>query len=248
MDLYSSGVIAIRDTTKWLVSFVPVVSVLGLIGVGTARLHDGSGIDRCMAVGAAIAAGGIAAIVVNGARVLNAAPQDFTSLLADPHRLSLAFGAGVGSPYFDTEEDFRGALARLSVHWTHPPEADTSGAAALDSDLKRVVPTTSQLRSWATFDNAATRFSQFRWWLAGGIAAIGIGTVLMLVGATEPRDTSQVDESRSATLELSSRGERRQITAQTRESASLRSEGAVQTLSSRSKTPTLAWSKVAAGG
>jgi len=114
MSVYESGVTAYRDTTKWLVAFVPLGSILAasvtvgpelLWSVEHARnfgdwLHDYWLAAIC---GLGLLAG-IAAILYWGAKVLSVAPTDLGKLQSEEYapKLATAVGAGVTAPEFFT--------------------------------------------------------------------------------------------------------------------------------------------------
>ena len=114
MSIYDSGSDAFRDTTKWLVAFVPVVSIIAIGATVIPRLVKGSGTHSVSAwlglnglslVGMLVSLVGIALILIFGARVLSSQPIGFTALIATPKDLSSAFSAGVGAPYFINEAE-----------------------------------------------------------------------------------------------------------------------------------------------
>ena len=104
--------------------------------------------------------------------VLSTQPKDFVKLLStDAEKLSNAFSAGVGVPYFLTDSSFKNALAELQVAWD-----DKSPVS--DSQLTRTVAATEALREWVLQNELARSFRTFRNWFAFGALLIVVGFVV----------------------------------------------------------------------
>ena len=191
MSVYSAGADAFRDTTKWLVAFVPIAAL------GTAAVVLGPLLVRSAQAAPSLSAwvgdnawalGGVGAVLVGvlvvvwfGAQVLSSQPKDFGALLkTNPTRLSEAFSAGVAAPYFLDDNGFKNALAKLDVKWhqdsTTPPA---------DAEVSRAAAAVEALREWALQDELAAAFKRFRIFFAIGLVLIVAGVVVAAVTINE---------------------------------------------------------------
>ena len=191
LSIYSSGADAFRDTTKWLVAFVPIATVVAAGAVIGPRLVDEATTSASLLewarsnvlplVGIAIAVGGVVLVVSFGARVLSTQPSDFTTLFTtDQAKLSSAFSAGVGAPYFLEDRAFRSAVAELDAKWSADEDVT-------DPELARTVAAADMLREWALHDALATSFKHFRYSFGVGILLVAGG---LLVATTSLDPTS----------------------------------------------------------
>lgn len=192
MSVYESGASAMRDTVKWLVAFVPTATLIaGGAALGPDVVDSAASTTSpsefvsdqgLTVVGLALVLAGLVAIVLSGARVLAAAPTDFTDLLEDEQRLTAAIGAGVGSPFFTDERSFRNGLADLRSSFAAAP-AETPYA-------KAVTATADDLRTWAWFDQARGPFQLFKWWFVAGVALVLAGYIVVAVDQPAPERTA----------------------------------------------------------
>lgn len=173
MSVYSSGVTAYRDTTKWLAAFVPVtalVSAAVLVGpdlIVSAQTSSSAWewlSDYWLVVlsGLGLVAG-ISAILICGARVLSVEPADIGKL-AEPgsarRNLEVAIGEGAALPEFFNWEDFYAAMSDLANRWDDPDK--TKRPTAEDAVLIRVKPAVESLREWSVFSRIQEPFRTFR--------------------------------------------------------------------------------------
>lgn len=210
MSVYDSGVAAYRDTTKWLVAFVPLGSLVAatvtigpdlISSVGHARGFSGWLKDYWLVAACGIVLlAGIAAILGWGAKVLSIAPADLGQLQSPAFapRLAKAIGAGVTAPEFFTLESFDAAMAALANTW------DQSTHTAADTlNLTRVQAAVENLRHWSIFDRVSTAFTHFIVAFILGTAAIGIAIII----AVSQFDTSPaIEEPTAVSVQLSSAG------------------------------------------
>lgn len=194
VSIYSTGAEAYRDTTKWLVAFVPVATlVAAAVALGPRLLQDaaaapglaewvqGSGLAL---VGLALIGGGVAAVMIVGAKLLSTQPVNFAELMNDSTKLSQAFTAGVAAPYFLDDVAFARALADLAV--TTPDDtATTPEDAARDAKLQGTAGVTDTLRDWALQQELSAAFSRFAWAFAAAVVLI-TGGFLITAGALGP--------------------------------------------------------------
>lgn len=173
MSVYSSGVTAYRDTTKWLAAFVPVtglVSAVVLVGpdlivsAQTASSLREWLADYWLVVLSGIALfAGISAILISGAQVLSVEPTDIGKL-AEPgstrRKLEVAVGEGAALPEFFNWEDFYAAMSDLANRWDDQDQSKRP--AADDAVLVRVKPAVESLREWSVFSRIQRPFRLFR--------------------------------------------------------------------------------------
>lgn len=210
MSVYDSGVAAYRDTTKWLVAFVPIVSILAAtvtIGPGlTLSVQHAQSLGDWLvdywlaAVCGLVLLGGIAAILYWGAKVLSVEPTDLGKLQdqAFAARLEDAIGAGVTAPEFFTAESFNAAMAALANSWDQPQPTPAD-----ELNLTRLKGAVENLRQWAIFDRVRTAFTCFIVAFTLGVAATGAAIVV----AASQFDTSPVIEKPTAvSVELNGAG------------------------------------------
>lgn len=145
MSIYDTGADAFRDTTKWLVAFVPIASIVAVTAAIGPRLAGDAAASESLGdwaranvlplAGVAAVVAGVVLIVVFGANVLSTQPNDFTSMFTtDQQRLSDAFSAGVGAPFFLDDQAFKLALADLDAK-------RAAGQPIPDADLTAAVTT-----------------------------------------------------------------------------------------------------------
>lgn len=181
VSVYSTGAEAFRDTTKWLVAFVPIATIVATAGLlGPHLLSNAAASDSPWAwtrehvwplVGIATVVAGVVLVVSFGAKVLTAQAKDVRRLLTkDEEKLSSAFSAGVGAPYFLDDRAFRNAVASLDERWS-------TGSQVSESELTRVVAATDMLRGWALHDALASSFRRFQIWFGVGVALIVVGLI-----------------------------------------------------------------------
>lgn len=95
MSVYADGVAAYRDSTKWLVAFVPITTVAtGLVATGAPsfrRIRAQSETTLTHLVFAAILTTlALSAVMLSGTRVLDAEPESLSSLQKPKNRATLA--------------------------------------------------------------------------------------------------------------------------------------------------------------
>jgi hypothetical protein len=188
MSVYSTGVDAYRDTTKWLTAFVPIVSLATAILVAGPRLV--STIETTPSVGVwleeywlTLLCGvalflGMAVILATGARVLAVEPEDIGDLAVGTGRakdIANALGSGVAAPEFFDKNAFDDAMARLQA------KADAGEVAQDDPTLTRLKPAIDALRDWSVFSRIQRPFRIFR--VAFVVSAIVIVVAVLLAPA-----------------------------------------------------------------
>lgn len=191
MSVYSAGSDAFRDTTKWLVAFVPI-SALGtaavVLGPRLVRSAESArSLPSWLADNVATLAGvlvvliGVFVIVYFGASVLSTQPKEFTALLeTDETGLSKALAAGAGVPYFLDSEAFKGAVADLAVKWQNPSTPPT------EVEINRAVGAVDALREWTLQQELSEAFKRFGILFAIGSALIVAGLVVSIVTLEPP--------------------------------------------------------------
>jgi hypothetical protein len=185
MSIYGTGAEAFRDATKWLVAFVPLTTIVAggaVIGprlvsdlVASLSLWAWAASSVWLLVGIGVVAAGVVLVVWFGAEVLSAQPQDFTQLLRDETKLSEAFRAGVGAPYFLDDSAFRSAMADLDATWSSEQPVE-------EKQLARTVAATEMLRAWAFHRALSQAFGNFRRAFGVAVALIIFGFALALTG------------------------------------------------------------------
>jgi hypothetical protein len=185
VSIYSTGVDAYRDTTKWLAAFVPAVSLATAILVAGPRLlrtvetapSVGSWLESywlTLICGVALF-GGMAAILATGAKVLSVEPADIADLATatgGKEALAKAIGSGVTAPDFLDKQDFDQAMARLQV---------TAGAGEIpldDPTMARLKPAIAALREWSVFSQMKDPFKKFRVTFIMSTVAISLAVLL----------------------------------------------------------------------
>jgi hypothetical protein len=212
MSVYDSGTTAYRDTTKWLVAFVPIGSLIAATTAIGPELM--SSIETAPSLGAwtsenwdvAVAwiliLGGIAATMLFGARVLSVAPKDLGKI-QDPSfaaQLATAIGDGVTAPEFLDKNSFDKAMSDLSIALT-----EDKALAADDPRLTRLHGPIEALRQWSMFADVKGRFRNFCF--AFLISTVVIGTAV--VYSTAQLQTSPaIDSPVAVDVSLSDSGER----------------------------------------
>lgn len=208
MSVYSTGAEAFRDTTKWLVAFVPTATIIGAGAVIGGRLTgDAAASDSILLwafdnarplVGIGLSVIGVALVIFYGARVLSTQPKDFSSLLStDDKALSEAFSAGVGTPYFLDDRTFREAIADLHANWANED-------IVTDAEVSRAVAATDMLRGWALHRALAMSFATFQRAFGAGILLIVGGLVLTTI-TVEP-EGGTIDQPTLVSVEMQEAG------------------------------------------
>lgn len=184
MSIYKSGVDAYRDTTKWLVAFIPVTAITTTAVLLAAPLRAGAlaasdpstwmarhgSIVWCAIV--VIAA--IGAILWCAARVLSAAPIEVASILervgGAKKEIDAALGSGIAAPAFLSTAEFDTATVKLRDpnQSPSPPELDRLGDAF------------ETLREWTMFTETKRRFNLLAIAMGLGIPAICIAVLVAL--------------------------------------------------------------------
>jgi hypothetical protein len=128
MSVYADGVAAYRDSTKWLVAFVPITTVAtGLVAAGApsfGRIRAQSETTLTHLVFAAILTTlALSAVMLSGTRVLDAEPESLSSLQKPKNRATLAkaISDGVIAPHFFDAEAFQKAMAQAQVDLSKAP-------------------------------------------------------------------------------------------------------------------------------
>jgi hypothetical protein len=183
VSVYSTAAESYRDTTKWLLALVPLASLVAAAAVVGPRLVTGETAAGSWSawittywaalLGCVLVLGGIWLTVARGARVLSTEPKKFDEILgAGGARLSAAFGAGVGFPYFLTAEAFKTAVLDLNAKAPGNPNASTDPAVAAST----------QLLEWSFFDALRAEFGAFKIRFLLGIVLIAAGLASAVVG------------------------------------------------------------------
>lgn len=206
-SVYEAGTAAHRDATKWLVGFVPVATIVSAGFVLGPRVVDLAESDRSggaaisdrwpAAAGVLVIVAGLVAIVGSGSRVLSAQPTSFATVLRDRKALAVAFGQGVGAPYYFDSGQFVQAMEELQAAW------DSETRPAMDeAGLQRAVAAVDALRSWHLHAELVERYRAFCVALLGGVVLIGGGFVVAAASlgpeATITTPTPVLVEVRSA--------------------------------------------------
>lgn len=188
-SVYSTGVEAYRETTKWLAAFVPVTSLVTAAAVSGPKLIRS--IQAAPSLGAWVQRywlvllcavglfGGIGAILWFGARVLRTEPADIGDLAtgqAGAQDLAHAIGSGVAAPEFFSKGTFDVAMSELANAW------DT-GELVGDDDprLTRLRPAVEALREWSVFHRIQRTYRDFG--IAFVAAAVVISIAILLAPA-----------------------------------------------------------------
>jgi hypothetical protein len=210
VSVYSAGADAFRDSTKWLVAFVPIgalgtaAAVLGPRLVRDAEsarsLSSWLGDNGWALGGLGGVLVGVLVVVRYGARVLSTQPKDIGALLTtNPTRLSQAFSAGVAAPYFLDDAAFKQALADLQVNWR-----PGSTAPPTDAEVSRAAGAVDALREWALQDELATTFTRFQVWFAIGSVLIVTGVVVAAANINAP--AASIDKPTNVQISLNTHG------------------------------------------
>lgn len=187
MSVYSTGAESYRDTAKWLVALVPLASLVAAAAVVGPRLVKGETAAGSWSawittywaalLGCVLVLGGIWLTVAKGAKVLSTAPKGYDEILGDDERLSAAFGAGVGFPYFLSSETFKDAVQDLNA----PPSNDPAEQAERAAANERAVAASTQLLEWSFFDALRGEFGAFKIRFLVGIVLIAAGLAAAIV-------------------------------------------------------------------
>ena len=169
MSIYSTGAQALRDTTKWLVAFVPIATIVGAIAVFGPRLAgsvttSGSlvewGRDNLWPLlGVVAALAGVVVIVTFGSRVLSTQPKDFVKLLStDAEKAEQC-----------VQRRRRRALLPDSIRPSRTPWRNCKSRGMIRVPLvtpssTRTVAATEALREWVLQNELARSFRTFRNW------------------------------------------------------------------------------------
>jgi hypothetical protein len=198
VSVYSGGVEAYRETTKWLTAFLPVTALV------TAAVVAGPGLVRSVQVAPSPGAwvsdhwlvlvcavalfAGIAAILACGARVLSVQPLELAYLDTDAATkaaVAEVLGAGAAIPEFFDKSSFDRALGTLAAAYDSP-------TAAVDEQLLDRLRTASEtLREWSVHSRLEEPFRQFRRVFVGASVAIALAVVL---GPVQLDDSASIRE------------------------------------------------------
>jgi hypothetical protein len=204
VSVYSTAAESYRDTTKWLLALVPLASLAAAAAVVGPRLVKGETAAGSWSawittywaalLGCVLVLGGIWLTVSRGAKVLSTEPRKFDQILGDGARLSAAFGAGVGFPYFLTSEAFKTAVLNLSNKKPGDPNASTDPAVAAST----------QLLEWSFFDALRAEFGAFKIRFLVGIVLIAAGLASAVVAVNLA--PAPIAQPTAAVVRLSSPG------------------------------------------
>jgi hypothetical protein len=191
VSIYSTGAEAFRDTTKWLVAFVPIASIVtaGVV-VGPRLISDAARSDAgdnvWPLVGMAAVAMGVVLVVWFGAKVLSTQPKDFTQLFTeDRAKMSTAFSAGVGAPYFLSARAYIDAIGDLNAK-------RSAHENVTDAELASVETATDKLQAWALHNALSSSFNRFLISFGVGLPVIATGFVVT-IAALGPQ-SGNIDE------------------------------------------------------
>lgn len=199
MSVYGSGVEAYRSTAKWLVSLVPIATIVTAgIAFGpdlvekAATLDEGEFFNQhwpAMA-GVLLIAGGLGVVVWQAAALLSEQAPNVTTL--ESELLDKAFGAGVAVPYFVDQATYQDAQNQLTA-WVDSQRSDSgsidcqSKTQKPDSELvKALSAAVDALREWALHHDISKQFLKFNLWFAGGVLAMVAGLLIAAIDLTEP--------------------------------------------------------------
>lgn len=207
MSVYEAGATAYRDTTKWLVAFVPIAAILTAGAVAGPRLIHAAGTAGSFSVflieywlallGLVAVAAGIFAVVWGGAGVLSAQPKDLGEQGSD--ELAKAFNDGVGAPYFFDVNGYTSAMASLQEAFdAKRPKTE------YDLTLERAVAAVDALQQWSLHRELARSFGSFTWVFALGVLLI-LGGVAF-AATTIPLTAGEITEPTIVAVELDSDG------------------------------------------
>lgn len=210
MSVYDSGVSAYRDTTKWLVAFIPIGSLIaGAITVGpdmVLSIQTANGLDAWLSnywLSALCGVGfllGIGAILWAGANVLSVAPQDIGNIQKPEFapKLAQAIGEGVAAPEFFTPEDFTDGMAALANAWDSEKPVPND-----DPRLTRLRTPIENLRQWSIFNRVRDAFHNFVVAFVLGVAAIAAA---IIVAPAQLSQGPAIDKPTPVQVELSDKG------------------------------------------
>lgn len=188
MSVYADGVAAYRDSTKWLVAFVPITTVAtGLVATGApsfGRIRAQSETTLTHLVFAAILTTlALSAVMLSGTRVLDAEPESLSSLQKPRNRATLAkaISDGVIAPHFFDAEAFQKAMAQAQVDLSKAPPP-----AGLADQLSSLGAAVESLREWSVFTRTRKLYRRF-------LGVFGVGVLLVIASmayALAQMDTS----------------------------------------------------------
>jgi hypothetical protein len=213
MSIYAGGATAYRDTTKWLVAFLPLTALAAgafTLGPPVIRsIQDAPSLPSwasdhwlvlvCMVVLFA----GLTAILYYGAKVLSVEPTDIGDILTSPDKkstLAAAIGSGVTAPWFLDKSSFDTALAAMANAWNdtvHPPEKDDPRAARLQLAI-------DALREWSVYHQIQSAFRNFRYAFIGSSLAIGVA---ILAAPLQLDDSIPIDKPMHVQVDVSEAGQ-----------------------------------------
>lgn len=210
MSVYETGVAAYRDTTKWLVAFLPVTAVVGAALVSGRPLitsvraapsvGDWLAEHWLVLVCGIVVFTAIAVVLWAGARVLSVEPTDIGEL-SKPEmapELAKAIGAGVAAPEFFDKASFDTAMAELANAW------DTeSGVPSDDPRLSRLRGPIEALRLWSLLQRVRTPYRDFR--LVFVLSSIVI-TAAVIIMPAQLSQSAVVDKPTAVNVEVDTEG------------------------------------------
>lgn len=212
MSIYSDGVAAYRDTTKWLTAFVPITSlaaaalVLGPDVIASIQTEQSpvSWLEHYWFVllAAIAVSGGIAAIMFCGAAVLSVKPADIGDLANGriaTAALSGAIGAGATAPYFLDISSFN----KVMSDWAN---ALDSGEPVKEDDprLVRLKPAIDALREWSIYDRIQGPFRRFVWIF---VSATAIIVAAILTAPAQLDSSAAIEKPAKVEIEVGADGQ-----------------------------------------
>lgn len=211
MSIYSSGVGAYRDTTKWLTAFVPITSLATaalVLGPGLiTSLQTESSLNSWLehywiVLLAAIAIlGGIAAIMFYGARVLSVEPADIGDLTNGriaTAALAAAIGSGATTPYFLDINSFNAVMS----DWAN--SLDSAEAVKEDDPrLVRLKPAVDALRDWSIYHRIQGPFRTFVWVFVAATTAI---SAAILTAPAQLDSSTAIEKPTKVEIEVDAAG------------------------------------------
>jgi|GEM_PF-7134506 hypothetical protein len=203
MSVYSDAASTFRDTTKWLVAFVPVAALVSAAAVVGPRLLYAVDSGDSPAPGEWIV---ILAPVLGVALVVFGAIPVLRPKLPSPPEIldtggkrrkdgDAAMSDGVGEPYVSSIDELKRATQNVKA---------AEDPAKVFPDAKAVAEIHTNLRDWVMLKKTASRFTLFGALYLIGILLIGVGVI---GGATVLKAPSaEITEPTVVEVELSTDG------------------------------------------
>jgi len=161
-----------KETAKWLLGFIPISSITGLIVILAPQFGDARemgfstwlGHNGAVAIGVGLTAAGFIAVAAMCCHVLLAAPSQFIELQQDRNWMSAAFSDhAVGQPDFVDVDKFTEANKAADGAMSDPAQA---------IPIRRTIDSIMELSAEL---NAKQRFTRFAVAFIVGVLAIGAG-------------------------------------------------------------------------